>query len=96
MSDKRPTLHQDLHSMLESVIVHVAALHLTVVDVGRLASCSTKLHESTRLAVAARPVTLSVILPVYNAFSVGLSIALRDILNQVQCPDYEVIVSLPC
>jgi len=74
-------------------IITAAAAALSLNDLMRLACTSTTMARAAQVAVQKLPVRLSVVLPIYNAHSVGLSIAVRDVLKQTGqcCPPFEVL-----
>lgn len=68
-----------------------ASPFLSLHDHFSLASCSRGGHVAALAAIQSFPVVISVIMPIYNAHGVGLSVALRDVLRQARCPAFEVV-----
>jgi glycosyltransferase involved in cell wall biosynthesis len=93
MVGKRPadSAASDAKSSLFDAIA-AAAASLPLSDLMRLGCASPALALAARAAVQALPVRLSVVLPIYNAHGVGLSVAVRDVLRQTHnCPPFELL-----
>ena len=73
-------------------LLALSSSYLTLREHATVALSSKDYLSAASRVIRKLPVDISVVMPVYNAFSVGLSIAMRDILSQRSCPCYEVVV----
>jgi len=94
MAIKRPAACATSNASSRLVdIITTAASTLSRNDLMRLACASPAMARAVQIAIQKLPVRLSVVLPIYNAHGVGLSIAVRDVLKQTGqcCPPFEVL-----